>query len=79
MPLTVNTACTLWMTSTAGHVWRVAADTGAELGGVELGDPLSSAPVLYGTTLVTATSDGTLVMMKADKVTGAKAETAQVR
>ena len=85
VPLTHGPLCgrplldgnTLWMTSTTGHVWRVAADTGAEMGGVELSDPLSAAPVLFGTTLVTATSDGTLVLMKADKVTGAKAETAQ--
>lgn len=46
--------------ASTGTVYRIAVDSGQELGRVEVGEPLASGPLLSGDRLVVAGHDGTL-------------------
>ncbi|HEV3022081.1 MAG TPA: PQQ-binding-like beta-propeller repeat protein, partial [Pirellulales bacterium] len=54
---------TYLLATVSGFVYRVAAENGAELGNVEVGEPLAAGPVALGEKLVLAGHDGTLLVV----------------
>ena len=48
----------------AGIIWRIDADTGEEIGQVDIGEPLGTGPVVYGAnTLLVAGHDATMYVV----------------
>jgi outer membrane protein assembly factor BamB/TolA-binding protein len=54
---------TYLLATLSGFVYRIASETGAELGNVEIGEPLAAGPVALGEKLVLAGYDGTLLVV----------------
>ena len=46
-----------------GVIWRIAADTGKEIAKVEIDQPLATGPVLFGSRLMVAGHDSTLLVI----------------